>query len=240
MYEPRFYREKMLAKGLVSFQVVVAETDLHISANGNFNHQALEAVLKYRKDLEEFIAKHPLFRTTLKPYDVPDSAPKMVRSMARAAGKVDVGPMATVAGAIAEFVGRDLLKLSREVIVENGGDIFIETRKPRKIAVYAGDSPLSNKIAIEIKPDQTPLGVCTSAGTLGHSLSFGEADAVVVLSWDTCLADAAATAIGNRVRKSEDIDEALTYARTIGGLNGVIIIKDNKMGVWGDLEISPL
>ncbi|MDI6689110.1 MAG: UPF0280 family protein [Actinomycetota bacterium] len=240
MYEPRFYREKMLAKGLVSFQVLVSETDLYISANGNFYHQALEAVLKYRKDLEEFIAKHPIFKTTLKPYDVPDSAPEIVKSMAEAARKVDVGPMAAVAGAIAEFVGRDLLKFSREVIVENGGDIFIKTRKPRKIAIYAGDSPLSNKIAIEIKPDQTPLGVCTSAGTLGHSLSFGEADAVVVLSQDTCLADATATAIGNQVHRPEDIDRALTYAQTIVGLMGVVIIKGNKMGVWGDLEISPL
>ncbi len=230
----------MLAKGLVSFQVVVAETDLYISANGNFYRQALEAVLKYRKDLEEFIAKHPIFKTTLKPYDVPDSAPEIVKSMADAARKVDVGPMAAVAGAISEFVGRDLLKFSREVIVENGGDIFIKTKKLRKIAIYAGDSPLSNKIAIEIKPNQTPLGVCTSAGTLGHSLSFGEADAVVVLSRDTCLADAAATAIGNRVRKPQDIDEALAYAQTIVGLIGVVIIKGNKMGVWGDLEISPI
>lgn len=240
MYEPRFYREQMLAKRLVSFQVVVGETDLFVSAEENLYRQALESVLKYRLDIQGFIEKHPLFESTLRPYEVPDSAPLIVQRMALAAQMAGVGPMAAVAGAIAEYVGKDLLKYSREVIVENGGDIFIKSSKARKIAIYAGDSPLSNKMAIEIKPEQTPLGVCTSAGTIGHSLSFGRADAVVVLSQNVALADAAATSIGNRVRKPEDVNGALSYGQSIRGLSGVLIIKGDKMGTWGAMEISPL
>ena len=238
MYEPRTYREKMLAKGLVSFHVVIKETDLHVSARSPLKEETEKAVKKYRKDLEDFIEKQPLFVTTLKPFDVPETAPDIVRHMADVAKQVDVGPMAAVAGAIAEYVGKELLQFTPEVIVENGGDIFIHTVKPRKIAIFAGDSPLSDKVGLEILPEQSPLGVCTSAGTVGHSLSLGFADAVVVLSKDTALADAAATAIGNRVHKAEDIKKALEFGRTINDIMGIVIVKGNQIGAWGEIELS--
>jgi len=240
MDEARTYREKMLARGLVSFRVVVKETDLHISASGNLEEEAEESVRKYRHDLEEFIVKQPVFQESLKPLDVPGTAPDIVRSMAEAAKKTGVGPMAAVAGAIAEYVGKELLKYSDQIIVENGGDIFILTSKPRTVAVYAGTSPLSNKVGLEISPTQTPLGVCTSAGTIGHSLSFGKADAVVAVSKDTALADAAATAIGNKVHHPKDIQNALDYGKSIDGIQGIVIIKDDRIGAWGDIKISSL
>lgn len=238
MAEPRFYREYMQAADLVTFQVQVKETDLFVAAERNLYREALEAVLKYRNDLENFIQGSSFFKTSLAPFEVSDTAPLIVKEMALAAKKVNVGPMAAVAGAVAEFVGKDLLKYSEEVIVENGGDIFLKTLKPRKIAIYAGDSPLSNRIAIEIKPEQTPLGICTSAGTLGHSLSFGKADAVVVLSKSASLADAAATAIGNRVQEADDIEKGIVFAKGIKGISGVVIIKDDKIGIWGEIKIE--
>lgn len=240
MYEPRTYRKKMFAKGLVSFQVVIKETDLHVSACRKLMRETETAVRKYRKDLEDFIAKQPVFRTTLKPFDVPETAPDIVKHMAEAAKRVDVGPMAAVAGAISEYVGKELLKFSSEVIVENGGDIFVHTLKPRKIAIFAGNSPLSDKVGLEILPEQSPLGICTSAGTVGHSLSFGSADAVVVLSKDTTLADAAATAIGNRIHKVEDIEKALEFGKAIKDILGVVIVKDDQIGAWGEIKLSPL
>lgn len=240
MDEDRTYREKMLARGLVSFRVVVKETDLHVSASRNLEEEAKELVEKYRHDLEAFIVKQPVFQETFKPFDVPATAPDIVRSMAEAAKKSGVGPMAAVAGAIAEFVGKGLLKYSDQVIVENGGDIFICTSKPRIVAVYAGASPLSNKVGLEMLPAQTPLGVCTSAGTIGHSFSFGKADAVVVVSKDTALADAAATAIGNKVHYPKDIQSALDYGKSIDGIQGIVIIKDDRIGAWGDIKISSL
>jgi ApbE superfamily uncharacterized protein (UPF0280 family) len=240
MHQQRFYREEMYAKGLVSFEIKLKETDLHISAEKDLSNEAMEAVKIYRKDLEDFIEKHPVFKDTFKPYEVPDDAPQIVRDMTQAASRVNVGPMAAVAGAIAEAVGRHLLNFSQQVIVENGGDIFIKTSVLRSIGIFAGSSPLSNKIAVRIEPEHTPLGVCTSAGTVGPSISLGAADAVVVLSKSSALADAAATAIGNRIRKKEDIDKALKYAQGIEGVSGVVIIKDDQMGVWGKVEIEPL
>ena len=240
MHQQRFYREEMYAKGLVSFEIKRKETDLHISAEKDLSNEAMEAVKIYRRDLEDFMEKHPVFKDTFKPYAVPDDAPQIIKDMAEAASRVNVGPMAAVAGAIAERVGRDLLKLSKQAIVENGGDIFIETSVPRSIGIFAGSSPLSNKIAINIRPEQTPLGVCTSAGTVGPSVSLGAADAVVVLSKWAALADAAATAIGNRVHQKEDIDQALKYAQEIEGILGVLIIKEDRMGAWGEIDIKPV
>jgi len=168
---------------------------------------------------------------------VEEDAPPIVGVMAEAAQIAGVGPMAAVAGAIAEAVGKDLLVCTPEVVVENGGDIFMKISRTRLIGVYARESSFTGKIALEISPEETPLGVCTSSGTVGHSFSLGAADAVIVLSRSTALADAAATAIGNRVKSAEDIDVAIGQAQAIDGLAGVVIIKDDKMGMWGNVKL---
>jgi ApbE superfamily uncharacterized protein (UPF0280 family) len=238
MYEPRIYRDWVSDKNLVPFSVVVKETDLHIRARRDLTSEALSATQRYRTDLETYIKSHPIFLTTLKPFEVEQDVPSIVKEMADAAREVGVGPMAAVAGAIAEMVGKELLPFSDEVIVENGGDIFLRTSKERFIGVYAGESKFSRRIAFSIQPEETPLGVCTSSGTVGHSLSFGYADAVIVFSTSTPLADAAATAIGNRVRIVEDIPDALEFAQSINGLRGVAIIKGDNMGLWGQLKLA--
>jgi ApbE superfamily uncharacterized protein (UPF0280 family) len=174
----------------------------------------------------------------LEPVKVPFFSPKIVKDMAKAGKAANVGPMAAVAGAVAEFVGKDLLKYSPEIIVENGGDIFLRSKVTRKIGVFAGEhSPFTHKIAIEIDPSDTPIGVCTSAGTVGHSLSFGKADAVVTIAKSTALADAAATAIGNVVKTAADIDAGLALSEKIRGLKGVLIVKDDQLGVRGKIRI---
>jgi ApbE superfamily uncharacterized protein (UPF0280 family) len=160
--------------------------------------------------------------------------------MARASQLAGVGPMAAVAGAIAEAVGRDLLAFSPEVIVENGGDIFLKISEKRLVGIYAGQSSFTKKIALEIMPRETPLGIGTSSGTVGHSLSLGSADAVIGLSSSAALADAAATAIGNMVNTTDDIPKAIEQAGNIEGLRGVIIIIGEQMGVWGGVRIVPL
>ena len=237
-YQPRYYRDWSKDRDLVSFNVMVKETDLYIRARRHLKNQAFEIVQRQRSLLENYIARHPGFVTALVPFPVGDDAPAIARAMAEAAEKVNVGPMAAVAGAFAEFVGRDLLKYSPEVIVENGGDIFLKSTKSRLVGVYAGeDSPLTGRVALKIEPLDTPLGVCTSSGTVGHSLSFGKADAVVVLSRSTALADAAATAIGNIVKAETDVQNALDYARGVKGLVGVAVIINDKMGVWGKINL---
>ena len=188
--------------------------------------------------LEEYIKRNPAFLSSLEPLTIGEDAPLIVKEMARSTSRVGVGPMAAVAGAIAEFVGNDLLDFSPEVIVENGGDIFLKSLKKRMIGIYAGKSPLTGRIGLEISgEDDTPLGICTSSGTVGHSLSYGRADAVIVLSPSTTLADAAATAIGNLIVQPGDIPKGVELAKGIEGLRGVIIIQDDKMGLWGKVKI---
>jgi uncharacterized protein len=236
-YQPRAYRHRIDGKDLVAFNVIEQETDLYIRAVSNLQRKARRLVSKYRRQLEKYIEKSPEFQTSLEPVKVPASAPGIVKDMAEAGAKARVGPMAAVAGAIAEHVGRELLEFSPEIIVENGGDIFLKVLKKRVVGIYAGGSPLTGKIGLEINPQETPLGVCTSSGMVGHSLSFGKADAVVVLAGSAALADAAATAIGNRVKQAGDIDKALEFAREISGLKGAVIIIGDKVGAWGEIKL---
>ncbi|MDI6817415.1 MAG: UPF0280 family protein [Actinomycetota bacterium] len=240
MYEPRFYRDQMAAEGLVSFEVRVEETDLLICATDNLSVMAHELVIYYRALIEEFIERFPVFKKSFTPIEVPGNAPDIIKSMADAAKSAGVGPMAAVAGAISEYVGRALLEHADEVIVENGGDIFIKSNKDRKMGIYAGESPLSNRLAVAVKPQDTPLGICTSSGSVGHSTSFGKADAVVVFSADVALADAAATRVGNMVRTKEDIGRAIDFAQTVPGVEGVIIVIGDGLGGWGRFEFVPI
>ena len=240
MVAPRTYRYWVRDKDLVSFTVVIKESDLYIRAARNLQRKAYKILQKCRIPLEKYIEQHPAFLTSLEPFPVAEDAPHIVKAMAEATSKVGVGPMASVAGAIADIVGRELLVFSPEVIVENGGDIFIKSAKSRLVGILAADSPFTGRLAIEVEGEETPLGICTSSGTVGHSLSFGRADAVIVLSPSTALADAAATAIGNLVVRTEDIPLGLEFAKGIEGLKGTIIIKGDKMGVWGEVKLREM
>ena len=148
--------------------------------------------------------------------------------------------MASVAGAIAEFVGKDLLRYSNNVIVENGGDIFIKTGKGMRVGIFAAESALSMKVAIRVLPEETPMGICTSSASVGHSMSFGIADAVCVKSKSAILADAAATFVGNRVKKKENIKRAIEDGLKIEGVLGVVVIAGDAMGIAGNIEIEAI
>jgi len=232
-----FYRERITAKDLVSFPILIKETDLLIFADNLPKDEAKNSVLIYRHQLEDYILKYPHFLDSLIPLPLDESAPSIIQEMMRSALLAQVGPMASVAGAIAEFVGKDLLKHTKQVVVENGGDIFIKIAKDLTIGIYAGDSPLSNKLGLKIAPDTTPLGVCTSSGTVGHSLSLGKSDAVTIIAQSTSLADAAATSIGNLVKEKKDIEAGLERAKSIKGIHGALIIVGDQFGAWGNLEI---
>jgi uncharacterized protein len=236
-YQPRLYRHCIEGKDLAAFNVTFKETDLYIRATSNLQRKAQRIVLKYRKQLEEYIEKEPEFRASLKPLPIPVSAPRIVLDMLEAGQKANVGPMAAVAGAIAEQVGQELLEFSPEIIIENGGDIYLKITHKRVVGIYAGSSPLTGKLGLEINPEATPLGVCTSSGTVGHSLSFGQADAVVVTAASAALADAAATAICNQVKNPDDINSAIELGHNITGLKGIVIIIGSNIGVWGDIKL---
>ncbi|HTY12855.1 MAG TPA: UPF0280 family protein [Candidatus Omnitrophota bacterium] len=237
MQEERKYRDYIRSSGLVKFTVAEQETDLLILAKEDLTLKAKPLVERYRKQLENFISQNPGFREAFHPFRVPFLSPRIVRDMAWAAKRCMVGPMAAVAGAMAEAVGRELMVYSREVIVENGGDNFISIKRPIKVGIFAGASPFSEKIALEIDPADSPCGVCTSSGTVGPSFSFGKADAVCVVARSAALADAAASAIGNVVQDVNTINDGLEVAKKIKGLTGVLIIKDDRMGAIGKIKI---
>lgn len=235
-YEERTYRSLINKGNLSSYNVRIAESDLFISSDTNLKSDALKSLIKHRNSLETYIRDHPDFRTSLLPLPEDDFAPPIVRHMLRYAKSCGVGPMASVAGGVSEFVGYDLLLQTDNIIIENGGDIFLKSNDKLTVSVYAGESALSYKVNFTVKPEETPLGICTSSATVGPSLSFGKADAVCVISQSATLADAAASAIGNRVKSKNDIKSAMDYGIKIPGVRGIIIIMGNDMGAIGEVQ----
>lgn len=239
-YQERHYRQLVKGAGLRVFRVVVQETDLFIQAEQDVQELVRESVLRHRGYLESYIRQNPEFAKTLRPWPSRGPVPAIIAQMIFAAQKCSVGPMAAVAGSIAELVGRDILNHSEQVIVENGGDIFIHTHAAVTIAIFAGDSPLSLRVGLRLDPDDHPAAVCTSSGKIGHSLSLGNADAVCVVSDSCALADAAATSIGNRVAAKNDIPQAIEFGKRIEGLRGLAVIHGEAFGLWGRLNVVPL
>lgn len=236
----RTYRRLMKNPHLAGYRVRVRESDLYIQSERASGERVREAILRYRAQIENHIASNPEFLTALAPIPVRGPAPRVIREMSRAASAAGVGPMAAVAGALAERVGRNLLAESREVLVENGGDIFVSYDRAFTLAIDAGDSPLSYKMGIRIEAAGSPLGICTSSGTVGHSFSYGKADAVCVVSSSCALADAAATAIANRVAVAADINDAIGFGKGIRGVRAIVIVVDERIGLWGEVSLVPL
>jgi len=232
------YREWVRSDDLVKTIVSYKDTDLCVMGDRVLKKEALGSIHKHREEIEDYIKIDPAFKSSLRPIEAKKSAPLIVEKMIGAGKAAGVGPMAAVAGAVAEFVGRDLLSFSKEIIVENGGDIFIKSSRDRRFGIFAGESPLTGKLTFEIMAVDTPLGVCTSSGSVGHSLSFGRADAACVISKDTLLADAVATQTGNLVKSEEDIEKAISYARSIPEVKGVIVVVGNKLGTWGSVKLG--
>lgn len=237
-YENRNYRDYSATDGLVSFTIEVKDTDLFISAERKLEKKALNAAVQARYILETYIQGRPEFQTSLVPIADDLLAPPLVQAMLQATAVCNVGPMAAVAGAVADFVGAELLKCSGEVIVENGGDIFFKISRPITVGIFAGASPLSERIGIKIEPSNNSFGICTSSGTVGPSLSFGRADASTIRAKSAALADAAASAVGNVVQTADDIQKALDLGQSLGCIDGIVIIKDDKLGVWGNMELT--
>ena len=193
-------------------------------------------IVRQREILEEYIRHHPEFGKSLEPVDARSDAPEVAVRMASAARPVGVGPMAAVAGIMAELAGRAGMDAGAdEVIVENGGDIYLSLALPATVALYAGQSGVGGKLAFSIPAEDTPIAVCSSSGKMGHSMSLGNCDLATVVAKDTALADAAATRAANLVRTVDDVDAALAEIDAIPGIDGVLIVKDSHVGLAGNL-----
>jgi len=237
MYEERAYRRTSRPRDLVCYEVAYKETDLFCCTSLDLKAFIEEKTLFLRNQLEGYIRQRPEFLESLVPIPFDPLAPKIAREMVEATARLGVGPMASVAGAVAEFIGRAVQPMVDEYIIENGGDISLRTRKERKAVVFAPSSPYGGKIAIRLKAREQPFGVCTSSATIGPSLSLGRADAVCVVAESALFADGLATRLGNMVRGEGDIGRALDDAQAFPEVMGVLIIMGKSLGARGEIEI---
>jgi ApbE superfamily uncharacterized protein (UPF0280 family) len=244
-FQPRTYRNQFNTSRFTGFEVAHLETDLWIGIDpASFQPEmktvALEKIKDLRKKLDNYISAEPFFKKSLKPFIPSEIAPKEAVEMATAAEKAGIGPMSTVAGLFAREVGEALLQnfSIEEMVIENGGDIYVLLKNELILSVFAGESNLSERIGLIIPPEKSKLGICTSAGTVGPSLSYGKADAVVVVCVDVLLADAFATAFGNKVKSPNDVEKVIMQSEKYPEILSLLIICEDKVGIKGENEIK--
>lgn len=243
-YSKRTYRGRFSVLGRKSFTVKYKETDLWIGVDSeSYQPQmpevCLQLVIELRRSMDLYLDGHKGYARSLVPYDVSPDDPEILKMMARASAVAGIGPMSAVAGAVAKYVAIRLMAICpyREIIVENGGDIYANLLNDIDIAVFAGASPLSEKVGLHIPASACPLGICTSSGTVGPSLSFGRADAVMVVCSDVLLADSYATAMANMVKTSDDIPPVIGKIGTCPDILSAIVVKDDKMAITGIFKL---
>ncbi len=237
-YRERTYRRAVSRhRGWSSFTVRYQQTDLWIQADRDLRAEAERILLEARIHVERYAGLHDGFLTSHSPLPADPRAPPLVMAMLEGGIAAGVGPMAAVARAIAQHVGEQLLLSCTEVVVENGGDIFIRARRPIRVGIFAGESPLSGKLAICVDHGAMPVGIATSSSSVGHSWSYGAADAACVVADHAALADAAATALGNRVRCASDLEPALAWVLGLEGVRGALIVIGTTMAAQGDVEL---
>jgi len=233
-YKTRFYRSNSNSNCV--FNVKLDTTDLHIVAQKNLYDEAYSIVKSLREKIETHINKRPEFLYSLSPLSFDEGCDDLILDMYRAAESAGVGPMAAVAGAIAEYTGKYLLQFSQEVIVENGGDVWMKVVSPAIAGIFTHNIYFKDKLWIKLKPLSTPCSVCTSSATLGHSLSFGKADAVTVVALSGALADAVATATCNMVQDESSMEKAIDFALAIEGVKGCVVVYRDKLAAKGEIE----
>ena len=217
-YRPFTWKDTNLRVACSAFDVVTGE------------------VVRQRKLLEQYIVRQPEFRDSLVPLELLPDAPRIARLMAIASRKTGLGPMASVAGTLAQLGAEKACSEGcSEAVVENGGDIFLMTDSAVTIGIYEGRDRSGGDLAFLVSPDESPLAVCSSSSKMGHSLSFGDCGLATVVSKDASLADSAATLVCNRIRRDEDIEHVLDRVGSIPGILGILVARDDKIGIWGQL-----
>jgi hypothetical protein len=240
LYEPRTYRDPCNSARFVTFRVRVDTSDLYVRASRQLVRETETLIRRCRSWIEEAIERRREFLSSLEPLEEHEADHPVTCHMVRAGRRAGAGPMAAVAGAVADFVGRGLLQHSREVIVENGGDIFLKVDEPILVGLHAGDSPFTGTVAIRVGPSPIPLGLCTSSGVIGHSKSLGKAHAATVISRDVPLADAVATAMGNRITRAADLKSSVEWAVSLSGVQAAVAIMGDTISVQGQVELVPV
>lgn len=208
---------------------IVGDEQSHIDA-------AKDAIALHRAELEKYILHDPYFKITLEAYECSEDAPEVVRRLVTAGNTMGIGPMSAVAGTISALAVEAMLDAgASHAIVDNGGDIAIINDRQVIIGIYAGTSPIKD-IGLVIEPSSRIRGICTSSGTVGPSISFGQADAAVIFSDDVSLADSAATALSNATDIGRGaVEEAFEVVKNVPRIDGALLVQGEYMGMWGNV-----
>jgi ApbE superfamily uncharacterized protein (UPF0280 family) len=225
----------------VSFQIVIEETDLWVAAHADLSAPMADHVRLLRGQIRSYAAIHPDFLPSLTPLQAAPGSPEIVRRMCAAAELTGVGPMAAVAGTVAQMVAEKFRPDSPDLLVENGGDTYLCSTRDRHIGLLSMPGE-DMRLCVPVPAEEFPCSFCASSARIGHSLSFGKADLVVARSRDAALADAAATALANALTGAQAMDRVLAMARAWEGigLDGVFAQCEGRIGVWGKMELSVL
>lgn len=241
IFQPRRYREGPFSDGLIPFTITVGQSDLFIRAARDRSREVVEWLQSVRADIEAYGREHPSFLAALEPTAIVCDAPRIIREMALGAARWNVGPMAAVAGAISERIARLLHDSADDVFVENGGDIYLFSKRQTTIEIYTGARTCYGRVGICLPPCPDGVSVCTSSGSVGHSLSFGNADAVTVVADHGSDADAAATFLANNTNSGTDIPAVLKMASSRDDVIGVAVLIDGQIGLIGErIALCPL
>ncbi|MCM8806410.1 MAG: UPF0280 family protein [Candidatus Omnitrophica bacterium] len=232
----RFYRSLIKGKDFFKYEIKVEETDILVISKKNLKEEIKKEIIEQREILKNYIKENPEFLYSFSPIIVCNGE-EIIKLMSESSILTKTGPMASVAGAIAEIIGKKFMKISDEIIIENGGDIFAKMNREFITGIYAGSSPFSMKIGLKLKKREKPYGIATSSGKIGHSISFGDADAVVVVSPSAAFSDGSATYFGNLVKGRIDKDLITSELKNFPFIEGIVIIRGKEIFLWGDIEI---
>jgi hypothetical protein len=235
----RHYRLRpQSGSGEYCFQVVAEETDLWITAEADCRAQVQDLAHALRGQVKNALTLFPKFGPSLSPITVPKSAPDLIQEMVQAAAAWGVGPMASVAGAIANAIADRCAQGQDNILVENGGDIYAYSSRPRSIGLLSQPEK-GLRLGLQLGPQDFPCALCASSGRIGHSLSLGRGDLVVVRAERAAFADAGATALANMLHTGQDVQRVLDLAQEMAcqGVQGVFAQYGEKIGIWGEMEI---
>lgn len=232
------YRNNIKTEGKYCFRLDYKYSGLHIVCDRDIESELEEPVRSFYSDISKASARQPGFEKSLSPLDVGSDPPLIVKEMCDAGKVFNVGPMASVAGALCDHLARRFEDRCSFLMIENGGDVYIKTDESIEVGIYTENTYFKDRLVIRIDASQTPCGICSSSGNIGHSLSLGKSDLVTVMSRRTTIADAAATAIANIINKEEDIDKAIEYFKNSRQIDGLIMIKDKRIGLWGQIRLT--
>jgi len=247
LFEPKTYRNSLPKDRFIGFELKVAELNLWIALDPDSFREEIKSTAE--RELSQLIAQLAVymsedgfFKKTLKAYEVPETAPEVIRKMASGAALGGIGPMAALNAASVQQVAEALLKdfEIKEMFIECAGEMYLKLQSSLVLSIFAGDSDISGMVGLEIQPEQTPLAVATGIGTRGKPINYTQADAVLIFAKDACQAAGFAVGLGNKVKTVDDVDKALKRTEVFPEILGAVIIMGDQIGIRGEFELQML